>query len=360
MAKITCAISGVRFSSSFLDTLAIPATAGYFHPVFSLEREQLFGLYAAYSKNKLSNTDSYLLYLALVHSSNKITWQHPATLDPNSAATIKLIANSIKQLLRALTQTDAIKHPSFSQPDFIVTEDNGSSITSIPSWIRAWNANIADFKRGRADLTELQNLTSIETQLAKLILSGDKPESYSHIIASWASAAADFPPDKDTLYQATIRSCFNTTKMFNTPLALLKEIKDYCECNIEAGSIHFHELSAALKGGIAKHVDYLGGSSLALGYTLLDINDSSLKGTKRGADAIARELKNKANVAVLAAKAPATKPVRNDYITSLEFLKASLAYSVAVNAKVNEAKAARLAAASEAASSDNDANKGAL
>ena len=41
------------------------------------------------------------------------------------------------------------------------------------------------------------------------------------------------------------------TKMFNTPLVLLKEIKDYCECNIEAGSIHFHTLIQVLQEGIS-------------------------------------------------------------------------------------------------------------
>jgi hypothetical protein len=193
----------------------------------------------------------------------------------------------------------------------------------IANWIEAWQENIDDFKHGRADLRQIQDLQEVENKLSKLILSGEPPERYSTTIAAWASQAAEFPPASDELYQRTIRSCFNITKMFNTPLSLLKEIKEYCECNIEAGSIHFHTLSAVLKEGIKRNTDYLGGSSLALGYTLLPAEDLT-------PESRAAELKNQAEVAALAAKAPESKPVRADYASSLDFLRAELAYRVAL------------------------------
>jgi len=330
MANITCAISGIRFSCSGLDSISIPHTAGYFHPVFALEHKELHSLYSSHCRGKLTAKDSYLLFMALVHSSGHIDWKHPATIDPNSPKTISLIENNLSQMLSILSQTDAIRHPSFQQPKFKVTYEN-CHLIQIPNWIEAWQDNIDDFKYGRADLKQQQDLQEVENSLSKLILSGDSPERYAHVIANWASQAAEFPADKDELYQKTIRSCFNITKMFNTPLALLKEIKDYCECNIEAGSIHFHSLSAVLKEGISRNLDYLGGSSLALGYTLLPSEDMSPACKKA-------ELKNQAEVAALAAKAPETKPVRADYATSLDFLKAELAYRVALNASKQAAK----------------------
>ena len=108
--------------------------------------------------------------------------------------------------------------------------------------------------------------------------------------------------------------------MFNTPLALLAEIKDYCECNIEAGSIHFHTLSKVLKEGMARHLDYLGGSSLALGYTLLPPEQATIEQTTTAAA-----------MAKILATAPDKEPLREDYPTSLAHLRAKLAYKVAKN-----------------------------
>ena len=107
-----------------------------------------------------------------------------------------------------------------------------------------------------------------------MLNSGIPLDKLAGIVSEWASQAADFPHDKDDLYRKVIRSCFNATKMFNTPLATIKEVKDFCECNIQAGSVHFHTLSEILKEGIHRHVDYLGGSSLALGYTLLPVSNT--------------------------------------------------------------------------------------
>jgi hypothetical protein len=330
MANFTCAISGLRFKTSGLESVSVSSGAGYFHPVFALQTKQLYSLYSKHCRGQLTNADSYLLFLAFLHSSSKIEWQSPATLDPAAPKTISLIENNLSQLLSVLEQTDAIAHPSFKQPSFIVTYEN-CQMHQIPYWIEAWEENIDDFKQGRADLRELQDLQEVENKLSNLILSGEKPEHYAHIIASWSAKAADFPPHKSERWQKTIRSCFNINKMFNTPLSELKEIKDYCECNIEAGSIHFHSLMNVLKEGIGRNLDYLGGSSLALGYTLLSTESISLDQKKA-------ELKNAAEVAALAAKAPTNKPVRVDYASSLDFLRAELAYRVALGQKRNETK----------------------
>ncbi len=345
MAKITCAISGVRFSCSGLDSISIEHTAGYFHPVFALPVKSLYPLYTQHCKGYLSSRDSYLLFLAFIHATEQVKWTHPVALNPSSPKTIALIENNLAQAIRVLEQTAAISHPSFSQPSFKVTYEN-CQLVQISNWIEAWQENIDDFKHGRADLRQLQDLQAIENKLSRLILSGEKPERFSTTIAAWASQAAEFPPELDELYQRTIRSCFNITKMFNTPLTLLKEIKDYCECNIEAGSIHFHTLSQVLKEGIKRNTDYLGGSSLALGYTLLTSEAATPEQKER-------ELKNQAEVAALAAKAPEVKPVRADYPTSLDFLKAELAYRVAVSRKKAEARSATPTPTESSSNTDN-------
>lgn len=328
MATITCAISGISFKSDYMTALNISYTEGYFHPVFAANHQQLHYLYSLHTSGKLSASDSYLTFLALLHSSGKIEWRHPATIDPTSKATRSLIENNIAQLVSVLAMTDAIKHPGFKQPRYTITHNN-SDLEQVGFWIRAWQDNINSFHTYRAGLSDRKELAKIENYLSTLILSGEETKNYSHIVADWADIAADFPAAKREEWKRIIRTCFNVTKMFNTPLSSLKEIKDYCECNIEVGSIHFHTLSEVLKKGISCHVDYLGGSTLARGYELLpDLADS---------DTLEAMLANEKAVSDIIAKAPKEEPKKENYSSQLDYLKAKLAYRAARNAiKENE------------------------
>jgi len=324
MAKITCAISSITFT---VDHFTSPGTSfhlantdGYFHPVFAAPHTTLHKLYAVHTAGKLTPTDSYLLFLSFLHSSQCIHWKHPATLDPRTPQTRALIENNLSQLLSVLARTDIIVHPSFKQPKFVVNHNN-SDLSQITNWIAAWDSNIEDFYTYRASQSEQEELQAVLNKLSLLILSGEEPKKYAHVIADWASLAGEFPAPCKEEYKRTIRSCFNETKMFNTPLALLKEIKEYCETNIAVGSIHFHALTTTLKTGIRNHVDYLGTSSLSLGYTLLpDIGDAAT---------IEAVVKNEKALASVLITAPTSAPVATDYSSSLEFLRARLAYKVA-------------------------------
>lgn len=268
MAKFNCAISGLVFDIPNFSTLLIPKSRGYFHPIFSISRLELESIYYQHCKGELTNTESYLLFLALLHSSDKIHWNTSAKLKPNDPLTLKLIENNIKQLITVLNQTDTIHHPIFKQPEYSVTADT-CLLTSIPNWIKAWEDNIYNYRLGIASMIEKEEMQKIENKLTDRILSGDSPAKYSALIANWADKAAEFPPDKKEQYKEIIRTCFNPNKMFNTPLSTIKEVEDYCYNNIEAGSIHFHELCEALNTGIKNHVDYLGMATPASNFTLL-------------------------------------------------------------------------------------------
>ena len=310
MAIVTCAISGIKFQVSYFSTndsnTYIPHTEGYYHPIFAAPHKTLYSLYSKHTKNMLTTTESYLLYLAFLHSSDKVIWDSPASCDPKSNITIKIIENSFSQLLNAIEQTATIINPRFKQPKFRVTRDN-SDLRNLPLWIEAWLDNISDFKEGIATELEYKKLIKVENRLTKLILSGESPEKYASVVSDWAAKAADFPNHSKEKYKHIINSCFSTNKMFNTPLAELREVKEFCESNIEAGSIHFHTLMKVLNEGIYRHTNYLGGSSLALGYTLLDLNTSEGRQIKEA------ELKTAAELAKIVEKAPETPPNELDY-----------------------------------------------
>jgi len=311
MSNINCAISGITFSCEHLP-ITITKGEGYFHPIFALPQKKLLPLFSEHCMGHLTHTDSYLLFLAYLHSTEQVTWRQPASCSPADPATIKLIENNLRQLIEVIELTNIILLPSFTQPSFVVDSDN-SLLQQVPNWILAWDKNIADFKDGNRAIRFQESVKKLENKLSYHILSGEQPKNFSHIIASWADKAAGFPLDRSEQWQRVIRSCFNSEKMFSTPLPLLKEIKAYCEENLEVGSIHFHTLYATLKEGISRHTDFLGLSSEALGYTLLPSDCS----------------KGEAEIEVIKALATEEAPRRIDYSSDVDFLRAKLRYAVA-------------------------------
>jgi hypothetical protein len=329
MTTLNCAISGVSFQVSGLDFLSIPATQGYYHPVFATTQDQLYKAYSMHCKGQLKPSDSYLVFLAFLQSSGQIGWSHPATLDPTSSGTAKLIENNITQLVNVIEKTALIKHPSFVQPSFSVHYDN-SDLEQIPNWIAAWYDNIDDFYSDKASAKELEELQVLENKLTSCILSGNKPEKYASVIADWACRAGEFPEDKAASWKTIIRTCFNSYKMFTTPLSLIKEVETYCHCNIEAGSIHFHELCEVLEKGRTNHIDYLGGTVEVSDFTLLPSLDSiDNTGTDNSNDLASTNVNDMLDSIV--ARAPKTEPIESQYSSKIEFIKAKLAYRVAAN-----------------------------
>ena len=316
MAKVQCAISGITFTCSH-SPIVIKACDGYFHPIFALPYRKLYGLYSKHCAGELTPTDSYLLFLAFLHSTDTVRWKHPATCSPTDPNTTYLVENNLQQLISVIESTNVIRLPSFKQPTFIVESDN-ASLLQIPNWILAWEDNIISFKEGYASEKTRENLVKVENKLSYYLKSGVDPKNYAHVVASWASKTAGFPPIKEEEWCKLIRSCFNSNKMFSTPIAEIREVKEYCEENIEAGSIHYHALMSTLREGAARHTNFLGlESPNALGYTLLPTDST----------------KNQAEIEAIIAKAPSEEPIRTEYSSNLDFLRARLRYRVAQKAR---------------------------
>lgn len=321
----TCAISGIVFKTDFspdIPNIHIPHTTGYYHPIFTLDYLQLHTLYSEHTKNKLDPTSSYLLFLAFLNSTSKIRWNAPIRANPEAPETKSFLENNFHKLLSVIAKTDSIQRVSFSQPEFSITKNN-NTLQSIPAFLLAWQDNIDDFLSLSALARDRANIIEAENKLSKLILSGEPTSNYTHVIADWADIAGEFPPESKELWKKTIRACFNKNKMFNTSLTLLKEIKTYCEINIEVGSIHFHSLMQALNEGITNNINYLGGVTANTAANMLPDMITSKEISKENSiskDAEALE--------AIKAKAPDKPPVRSDYKTNLEFIKAKLAYRV--------------------------------
>jgi hypothetical protein len=279
------------------------------HPIFYLPQKKLLGLYSKHCKGHLTDKDSYLLFLALLNSTDAVKFTVPATY---TTKTNKLVANNIAQLVRVIWETDAITIPSFKQPMFYI-RDTTADLNNVDSWIAAWEDNIVAFKNDYQDNLAWEALKKAEHKLTYVIRAGTKDAKYAAAVATWANKAAEFPKEVAKNWEGVIRRCFNPGAMFSTPKATLKEIKDYCECNIEVGSIHFHALMEVLNAGIKNHCDFLG------------LWDADVHNTGASLEVHEKEQELRAE---LISRAPEKEPVVSDYPTKLAYLRAKVAWSM--------------------------------
>lgn len=322
MARIICGTSGVPFKCDHVSMTLAHREMN--HPIFYLPQKKLLGLYSLYIKGQLTDIDSYLLFVALLNSTDAVVFVEPTYV---TTSTEKIIASNIRQLVSVIWETNAVIHPSFKQPKFYVRKDT-ANLDNIKIWILAWRKNIEDFKSGIDTRTFAKKLLDVENRLSNLIFS---PTSTSdtqlcNAVANWACLSADFPVAKMDDWKLIIRKCYNMQAMFSTPKKDIIELKEYCEENLEAGSIHYHKLMKVLRDGIANHNDFLGLGSLGdtdtgnYGYTLLDEPEDTAKGEE--------------SLLAIIADAPEEEPIQSAYPTKLAYLKAKMAYSAAKRAGV--------------------------
>lgn len=325
MSAITCAISGVTIELPIFSKLVIPHTAGYIHPIFAASNKQLESLYIQHTKDLLSVKESYLLFLALLHATDKIIWETPVSLNPNSKATAKLVESSISILIEVVHKTNAINSKQFKQPKYTVRTDN-CNLHGIRTYLRAWQDNLINFSKVAKSSLYEEKVKKLENKLTHMIHSYADTSTYTKTVASWADKAAGFPTAKASEWRKIIENCFDESRMRSTSLTAIQEVKEYCECNVEVGSLHYFKLMEVLKAGIVKHTNYLGDYSLTpissiVGKSYLD----SVENT------IGDEAKNKKAVTAIIASAPTAPPQEKDYPTKMAFIKAKLAYRIASN-----------------------------
>lgn len=313
----------------------------YAHPLFSIPKKKLISLAAQWAAGRLSATESYLLYLSLLDSTELIIWRVPATYGPK---TPQIIANNMESLIHIVGKIDVISHPSFTLPKFAISPDTASLENSY-HWIQAWVTNYNDWYDGLRESSARETLkTKVEARensLERLIKSAEtRVEDLANILAAWAELAGDFPQFQ-TIHPLTktkiscseywkqiIRACAREESIWRYPAGDIAELIDHCEDNIVHGSIYAHSLMKLLRNGQKKHSDYLGFGDLDLQgrtatvFTLLD-SDSSAED---------------ANKLAAISSAPVDEPKPNQYPNKFAYLRAKSNWDMAQRYRANGGK----------------------
>lgn len=322
--KILCSKSGIEFTAEHF-----PGTffsRELHHPIFSLEQKKLLSYTGKWAAGELTPTDSYLLFLALLNSSEQIQFRISCKKTP---MTDSIVANNMEYLVRTVIKLNAIRTPGTLFPFFAITAET-CTLSNVHHWIEVWENCWKDFESGaRRDIIH-RELSRRETALQRMIKNPHKPiKEYAPQIAEWASTAGSFPTflipnpfTKDskkiplsTYWKEVIIRSTRNEYLYTIPDNDLQELLDHCEENIPPGSIYSHALFEALRHALAKKKNFLGLGDMDLRSTYQILDDP-------------KDVES-ANFKAMIDSAPIEVPRREQYPTQFAYMKAKLRWDLA-------------------------------
>ena len=327
MAKLLCAKSSILFQCEHMPISLSQREVS--HPIFYTPKKKLLGLASDWANRKLSPTESYLVFLALLDSTDLLVWRTSVKYNDYTQSRIQL---NMESLLRVIGKIDIIKHPSFSLPSFAISPDT-CDLSNIQHWIAAWESSIKDWQSGYKFAETERRIEIRETALEKLIKSPyTKPDKLSSILADWFEDVADVPPASRThpltrtrielveYWKQIIRACVDEDKIWRFPEKDIKELIIYCEDEIEHGSIHAASLMKTLKKGYSLNSDQMGFGSLEVG---AGTSFSILQDPEGESEVMTLNLNH------IISSAPIKEPLKHEFPSYFKFLQAKAKWELA-------------------------------
>lgn len=320
--KILCSYSGVEFECSHF-----PGTfysSELFHPIFNLPQKKLLSYTAKWAGGELTPTDSYLLFLALLHSSDHVIFRVSAYRDEH---TNSVIANNMEFLVRTVIKLNTIATPSVSFPHFAITPET-RFLSNVHYWIETWHEAYTDFHSGKAREYDDRKLLHREMALQRMIKNPHRSiKDYASQLAEWASSAGEFPQfltaspytgtqiPCDEYWKSIISKCARDDSLYSIPDKDLNELMEHCEDKIPVGSIYSNALFKLLRHAIEKKANFLklGDFDLSSGYKLLSESDTV----------------ESANLKALIDSAPQEEPRLEQYPTKFQYMRAKMRWDMA-------------------------------
>lgn len=308
--KVHCSLSGLHYH---VDHFAGSLKAGItYHPVFEVPVSRLHLIYTDYLNSQLSPEESYLLILALLKSTDLLEFQSAAKFSENSAA---LAVICLTRLYRITSMIQSIKVPYLSFPKLVISEETGN-LACLPAWIAVWEAAYESFISGLAQDRYYDSLKRKEAALSKFINSPQIPaHKYAHVLADWASHAANFPVYIDKYWREVIIKTYRLEEIETIPQVDLEELAEHCERHIDdysLGTIYSHQLFTAISDGLDRIKSQKGyQKDKVTGFTLLDPTKAE-------------------HAALITVIATVTQdpPKQADFATEFEYRKAAMAFKL--------------------------------
>lgn len=324
--KILCAYSGLEYQVEHIPTYL--QGTGEIHPVFAIPQKKLFSLLPKWAAHELTDTDSYLLFLSFLNSTELVRWNCAAK---RTEDTTRIVQGNMQALADMVGKINAIQHPSFALPTFAITAET-RTLGNIRYWIQIWQEQYAAFLTGLKDEELRSKLNRREGALERLIKNPSiAPVKYARMLADWAAEAGQFPlfhmrspidglnTTCEAYWKLIITKCYSSESIMAVPEKDLQELLDHCEEHIEAGSIFSFHLFSTLREGRDRQKNFLG-----IDFTM------NLSNENPGFRILSPDTDiEDAAIQLLIDTAPKELPLRKDYPTGFAFLRAKMKWDTA-------------------------------
>lgn len=320
--KILCTYSSIEFSCEHFPGRFYSRDT--YHPIFSLPQKKLLGYLGKWAGGQLTQTDSYLLFLALLKSSDLVDFRVPAVHTP---FTDSIIATNMEYLAKTVSKLDAITAPSVNFPHYVISPET-KTLSNVHYWIENWEESYNDFTSGKRREYDDRQVARREFALERLIKNPHKPISaYSKQLAEWASIAGSFPTSLtpspfsglqvsiSDLWKQIIEKCAHETQLYSIPKKDLIELQEHCEEFIPVGSIHSHALFKIISNAIKRQSSFLNLGDIDITKTTYQILSDT-------------DTVESANIKAMLDSSPESAPKESDYPTKIAFLRAQMRWNL--------------------------------
>jgi hypothetical protein len=326
--QILCAYSSITFTvEHFPGSLSSRES---YHPVFDMPQKKLLACLGKWSSSGLTPTDSYLMFLAVLRSTDLVDFRVPAI---RTERTDSIIAQNMEGLCRIVIKLNSVSNPAVCFPHYVISPDT-RGLDNVRYWIENWHDSYNVFVSGRVkDIEgreEWRRLNLREAALQRLIKNPHRSiASYASQIADWAAIAGSFPSSGtipspfsgqqvtvSDYWQNLIELCASETKLFSIPRDDLQELLDHCEEHIPVGSIYSNALFKIIRHAMERQKSFLGLGDLDIMRSTYEILTST-------------DNVEEANLRASIQAAPVEEPRQEQYASKFEFLRAKLRYQMA-------------------------------
>lgn len=334
--QVKCAYSGLTFACQYFP--AAVNSRDLVHPSFYLSPSKLISLSTMWSEGKLEPVDSYLLFLALLESTELVEFR---TSVLRTEHTNEIVALNMEHLVSVATKILHVPNKRALLPVFSISH-GCNDLSNVSSIIGAWDSAIADYANNYLGASARNKLLSLETLLERSIKNSTlHPSKYSTMLANWAELAGHFPTGETLLAggqkvplnlywkNLIVKACLDDS-IFTISSKDLAELISHCEEEIPHGSIYAHSLMKALREAKAAQDDFFSGGRTT--FKVLASSSSNVASLPSDPSAEA------ANIARIISSAPAREPARGEYDTFAGYLKAKVAWDMAQRAATNESE----------------------
>jgi hypothetical protein len=329
--KVLCAYSSVEFTCEHFPGYLSSREAA--HPLFQVPQKKLLSYLGKWAQSGLTPTDSYLLFLALLNSSDLVDFRVPAI---RTESTDAIIAQNMESLCKVLAKLNTVVSPAVVFPHYVISPET-RTLDNVHYWITNWENAYQEFLSGYRSAHESAKLRTREAALERLIKNPHKPiASYAGQIADWAAVAGTFPtfivinPHNSLkvscadYWKYLIAKCAYEEQIFAIRRKDLEELLEHCEENIPIGSIYSNALFRIIRHALERQKNFLGLGDLDItkaSYTILSADTST----------------EAANMRILVDSAPEHCPRPEEYPTKFAYMKAKLRWDMAQKVKRNGA-----------------------